>query len=468
MTTTKGAGCVVDPAIPTYPRGACPMRKNAVSRLEERGNEQMNNNLTTIGLGVVQWREPERVIAVLRVLVVASLAALVAFGTPANRTYMTFGCVLIGVAGAYAIYVLLADLRGRALSQDWMTAFDGVLTVMLTAATGGASSMVVALIPLAVVASAVRQGLGRAILAALGTGVLFAATTLAVRRPAIPLHHRIEVSAWWFCYLVAFAVLTGSLRRVLDREHARTVRARAEAMAEHAEAAEERDLRERLLEVQRLREDGLRVVLHEFRTPVSSLAALAHSLTVPGRLDTQHKDTAITLVAAHARHLTDMLEGFADLAIETGNPRGMARIRRTVVRDLAQASVAAAGLPAELSNVSVEPPGAVIYCDEHRVRRIMTNLLENANRHGNGRVVDLNVACTRYSLTFQVGDRGPGLLPADHASVIRGGISIGEHTASGGLGLWIVEHLVCALDGTFSLDPREGGGLLAQVVIPLS
>lgn len=97
----------------------------------------MNNDLTTVGRGAVQWREPERVIAVLRVLVVVSLAALVVFGTPINRTYLTFGCVLIVLAGAYAIFVLLANFRGRALSQGWMTAFDGVLTALLTAATGG-------------------------------------------------------------------------------------------------------------------------------------------------------------------------------------------------------------------------------------------------------------------------------------------------------------------------------------------
>lgn len=428
----------------------------------------MNNNLIMVGRGAVQWREPERFITVLRVLVVASVAVLVAFGTPVNRTYLTLGCVLIAVAGAYAIFVLLANLRGRALSQGWMTALDGVLTVMLTAATGGASSMVVALIPLALVASAVREGLKRAILAALGTGVLFAAVTLAVSRPDISLHHRIEVGLWWCCYFVAFAVLAGTLRRVLDREHERTVRAKAEMMAEHAEAAEERDLRARLLEVQRLREEGLRVVLHEFRTPVSSLAALARSLTVPGRLDAGRRDEAINLVAAHARHLTDMLDGLADLAIETGNPRGIPRIRRTVVQDLAQASLAAAGVPAERSTVSVEPPGAVIYCDEHRVRRIMTNLLENAHRHGSTHGVDLSVACTHYSLTLEVGDRGPGLVSTKHASAIPGGASSDERTASEGLGLWIVEQLVSALGGTFSLEPREGGGLLARVVIPLS
>ncbi|CAN5586386.1 hypothetical protein BH09ACT8_BH09ACT8_62620 [soil metagenome] len=431
------------------------------------GNE-MNNNLTTIGGGAVQWREPERVIAVLRVLVVVSLALLVAFGTPVNRTYLTFGCILIGLAGVYAIYVLRANLRGRPLSQGWMTAVDVALTVLLTAATGGASSMVVALIPLAVVASAVRQGLKSAMLAALGTGALFAAVTLAVSRPEISLHHRIEVALWWCCYFVAFAVLTGSLRRVLDREHERTVRAKAEVMAEHAEAAEERDLRARLLEVQRLREEGLRVLLHEFRTPVSSLAALARSLTVPGRLDAERRDEAINLVAAHARHLTDMLDGLADLAIETGNPRGIPRIRRTFVQDLAQASLTSAGIPAEHSTVSLEPSGALIYCDEHRVRRIMTNLLENAHRHGSSRVVDLRIVCTRSSLTLDVGDRGPGLLTAKHTSAILGRASSDERAPVEGLGLWIVEQLVSALGGTFSLEPREGGGLLARVVIPLS
>lgn len=122
--------------------------------------------------------------------------------------------------------------------------------------------MVVALIPL-VVASVVRQGLRPAILAALGTGALFAVATLAVSRLDIPLRHRIGVGMWWWCYFVPFAASTGSLRRVLDREHERTVRAKAEVMAEHAEAAEEWDLRARLLEVQRLREEGLRVVLHD-------------------------------------------------------------------------------------------------------------------------------------------------------------------------------------------------------------
>lgn len=427
-----------------------------------------DSDSTRNGRRSVQWGEPERVIAVLRVLIVVSLAILVTFGTPINRTYLLFASLLIGVAFVYAIYVLIANLRGRVLPQDWVTSFDGVMTVMLTAATGGASSLVVAVLPLAIVASVVRQGLGRAIFAALSTGALFAVVVLTVPRPDVALAHRLETGVWWCGCTVAFAVLTGTLRRLLDREHESAVRAKAEALAERSAITEERDLRTRLLEAQRLREDGLRVVLHEFRTPVSSVAALADSLSVPGRFDSQNQEKALRLITAHARHLTDMLDSLADLAVRTGDPRGAARVRRTVLQALAQASVAAAGVPAERSTITVTPLGAVIYCDEHRLRRVMTNLLENADRYSDGRVVDLSVACTAISLKIEVSDRGPGLPEGQSTLVVRKSVSLGEQAGTAGLGLWIVEQLVSAMGGTFVLEPRKGGGLVARVIVPLT
>lgn len=87
----------------------------------------------------------------------------------------------------------------------------------------------------------------------------------------------------------------------------------------------------------------------------------------------------------------------------------------------------------------------------------MTNLLENAHRHGSTSVIDLCIVCTQSWLTLEVGDRGPGLLSTKQAPGIIMASS-DERTASEGLGLWIVEQLVSALGGTFSLQPREGGG----------
>ncbi|MGZ4575245.1 MAG: sensor histidine kinase [Mycobacteriaceae bacterium] len=421
------------------------------------------------GPRMAQEAAPERVIAVLRVLVVVSMAALVAFGTPVNRTYLPLAVTLVSIGWVYAGLILVTNLRGRwLLPQAGVTAVDGALTVALIATTGGAHSLVVATLPLAIVASAARQGLRRALLAALGTGVMFAVIALTVPEPDITFSQRLEAALWWSGYLVAFAVLTGALRQLLDREHDNAVEAKAEALSENLAIAEERDLRARLLEAQQAREDGLRVVLHEFRTPVSSLGALATSLATPGRLDQEQQSKTITLMAAHARHLTEMLDSLADVALRTGDPRGVARVRRTSLEDLAYAALDAAAVPADRSRVHVAPPGAVANCDDHRLRRVMTNLLENAARHGGDRIVDLRLILTATELIIQVADRGPGLPTGQATVVTRKFVSLGERACTAGLGLWIVEQLVTAMNGTFTLEPRSEGGLVARVVVPLA
>ncbi|AWK77006.1 hypothetical protein CBI38_37025 (plasmid) [Rhodococcus oxybenzonivorans] len=416
----------------------------------------------------VQWKEPERVIAVLRVLVVVSITVVVAFGTPINRTYLPLAVIGLGFAYTYATYVLIADLRGlRQLPQDAVAALDGVVSVTVAAATGAAVSHLVAVLPLAIVAIAVRQGMRHAIVDATCVGALFAVVTLATPLPDVATAYRIETALWWFGYLIMFAILTGTLRSLLDREHDRAIRAKAEALSEHLAVIEERDLRARLLEAQAMRDDGLRVVLHEFRTPISSLSSLANSLTTPGRFDAQAQERAISLIAAHSRHLTDMLDSLADVALRTGDPTGVARVRRTALDELAHASIEAAGISRANSKITITPPGAVVRCDAHRLRRVMTNLLENARRYGADHPVELSLVCTSSSLKVEVGDRGPGLTDDETTLVTRKFVSLGERGGTAGLGLWIVAEISSAMGGTFVLVPRTGGGLIARVVIPL-
>jgi signal transduction histidine kinase len=291
---------------------------------------------------------------------------------------------------------------------------------------------------------------------------------LTVPQPEVAFPQRLEVALWWGGYMIAFAVLTGTLRQLLDREHQSAVLAKAEALSEHLAIVEERDLRARLLEAQQAREEGLRVVLHEFRTPVSSMGALAASLATPGRFDPDGQDRVIKLMAAHARHLTEMLDGLAEVAVRTGDPRGVRQVRLASLEDLARAALDAAGVPAGRSRVSVSPPGALAHCDDHRLRRVMTNLLENAARHGGSQVVDLSLTLGATSLKVEIADRGPGLTVEQTTLVTRKFVSLSERAGTAGLGLWIVEQLVSAMQGTLVLEPRVGGGLVARVVVPLS
>lgn len=435
-----------------------------MDRRTSRATTTTEQALSDPSSDVVLDRGPARVIAVLRTLVVVSLGLLVAFGSPVHRSYLTPAVVLLTVASLYAVGVLLLDLLDLPVPPSVTTGMDSVLALTAVGLTGGSQSRAVAVLPLAIVAVAVRQGMARAVTAAVATGAGYAVLVLAVPLPDVAAGERAEAALWWAAYLVGFAVLAGNLRQLVDREHEAVVEARAEARADQFAYVEERDLRTRLAQSQQARDDGIRVLLHEFRTPVSSL----HNLTrlLADDTDPEQRARVVRLVTAHARHLTQMLDQVAGLAVTTGNPLGTTRSREVSLEELASSAADAAGLA---GRVELHVEDAQVRCDEQRVRRILTNLLENAVKHGgDGQPVGLRLRARDRNLHAEVLDRGPGLPPGQEHLVTQKYVSVGERDGTTGLGLWIVEQLVTASGGTLVLAARDGGGLVARVVLPLA
>ena len=98
--------------------------------------------------------------------------------------------------------------------------------------------------------------------------------------PRLPVTAAPALQAGWSAlYLIFVAIITAGLSALAEREHRSRLRALVEAEAEHAAAEEERDLRARLLRSYQSQQDGLQVLVHEFRTPVTSLEALTEALT---------------------------------------------------------------------------------------------------------------------------------------------------------------------------------------------
>ncbi|WP_027598253.1 ATP-binding protein [Pseudomonas sp. MOIL14HWK12:I2] len=106
-------------------------------------------------------------------------------------------------------------------------------------------------------------------------------------------------------------------------------------------------------------------------------------------------------------------------------------------------------------------------------KRLLTNLVENAQRHGGGGVVEVvgQVAgsATAPYVALSVMDRGPGIDPKDLQDIFnpftRGNRA---RTVSGsGLGLAIVKRIAAQHGGSAELRNREGGGVEARVLLPL-
>jgi two-component system osmolarity sensor histidine kinase EnvZ len=103
------------------------------------------------------------------------------------------------------------------------------------------------------------------------------------------------------------------------------------------------------------------------------------------------------------------------------------------------------------------------------IRRLIANLVDNALAYGEK---DVCVATRSEGgrLILEVRDRGPGIPPGE-AERLKQPFTRLEQARSGkggsGLGLAIVDRIARQHGGSLELLPREGGGLLARVSLPL-
>lgn len=106
------------------------------------------------------------------------------------------------------------------------------------------------------------------------------------------------------------------------------------------------------------------------------------------------------------------------------------------------------------------------------LRRILSNLIDNALRYGEGQPVDVEYHLVDGRVDICVLDRGPGLPEQEREAVFRPFYRLepsrSRRTGGSGLGLAIVRQLASANGWTVDLGPREGGGTTACVRVPLA
>lgn len=423
--------------------------------------------LDQFDFGVQDYGLARTVVAV-RVAVVISIGVLLAIGPYWVREHALATVLVLGGALTYAAALMAhPQLEVRRTRYAWLvTTFDSAFTLALIALSGGVYSPVVSVLALAVIASAARLSLVETLCVALLLGAAYVpvALTASPRQPvtAAPA----LLAGWSALYLLFVAIITAGLSALAEREHRSRVSALVEAEAEHAAAEEERDLRARLLRSYQSQQDGLQVLVHEFRTPVTSLEALTEALTAAQPMSDADRETSLQLVARHVHHIADMLDALSDVALSRRPTFSTGRVRRVEVVDLILDAADAVGLTPPRLHVQADV-GAVAV-DAQALRRVLTNLLENAARHGRGERVDVTCRRDGEELVVAVADRGPGI-PADSLGKLTTKyVSLGGQRGTAGLGLWIVQQIVEAMGGRVDFAARDGGGLIATFRAPVS
>ena len=103
------------------------------------------------------------------------------------------------------------------------------------------------------------------------------------------------------------------------------------------------------------------------------------------------------------------------------------------------------------------------------LKRILTNLLENAIRYGEGKPIHVESKCGEGSFVIQIKDRGPGIPYNEKEAVFRPFYRLeksrSSKTGGSGLGLAIVRQLANANGWKIQLLERTKGGTNAKLTI---
>jgi two-component system OmpR family sensor kinase len=205
----------------------------------------------------------------------------------------------------------------------------------------------------------------------------------------------------------------------------------------------------------------LRSICHELRPPVSVLGSLMRTLgDEPIGRDTANRAEITQLACEHAMHLESVLRQAA--AMTHGLSPAPSAGRRMPLHRILPATVAVVP-PARLT-VQVSPAAGEFVVDGQHTRQVLTNLLENAVRHGpeHGAVL-LRADTVGRRLRLAVSDEGE-LTQGLRVSLRRRRPPVDTT----GLGLWIVRQLVTRGGGSIRALSSRTGGVTVEVVLPPS
>ena len=105
------------------------------------------------------------------------------------------------------------------------------------------------------------------------------------------------------------------------------------------------------------------------------------------------------------------------------------------------------------------------------LRRILSNIIQNAAQYGDGQPIDIEYEIYPDSVEIRVLDRGPGIPESEREAVFqpfrRLDPSRSNRTGGSGLGLAIVRQISLANNWVVTLSERPEGGTIARVCLPI-
>jgi two-component system, sensor histidine kinase and response regulator len=231
----------------------------------------------------------------------------------------------------------------------------------------------------------------------------------------------------------------------------------------------------KLRELEKVRDDLMKMIVHDLKTPLTSVLATLEMLADGdfGAVTTPQK-AAIGDAETKSEDLLALIDDILEVA----------RIEETNI-SLALTPIAPGALLAELvhewghrfqqdgttASVSVADDAPVFSGDKGLIKRVFSNLIQNAVTHSSHAVhLELSARRARQGVLFTVMDNGPGIPPEYHDLIFRkfGQVEMprSPRTRSSGLGLTFCKLVVERHGGRIWVKSTEGKGSSFYIELP--
>ncbi|HEX6766864.1 MAG TPA: ATP-binding protein [Polyangiaceae bacterium] len=219
----------------------------------------------------------------------------------------------------------------------------------------------------------------------------------------------------------------------------------------------------------RARDEFLSIASHELRTPLTALKLRLQALLYAKGLD-EKLERKLESAARQTQRLERLIDNLLDISrITTGHLElepeelELAELVHDVVERLRDE---AAGMGSQIQFEAASP--AAGRWDRLRIEQVVTNLLSNALKYGEGHPISVRVSASDGSAEVSVRDRGMGIAEPDLERIFDRFERAANRRAPGGLGmgLYITRQIVEAHRGSIHVESRTGEGSLFRVELP--
>ena len=409
----------------------------------------------------------ERTIALIRVAVVAVVAAVYLSSVGIQRSVGSLALSILALSAVYSLWVVLARPYESQIGARFRAASvlaDFALITLWAQATGGPQSEFWTLYLIVVIAVALRLDLIETMGAALAMAMVYL-TTMAVLG-GLPVSSLLVRPSLMVITGFAVGVLAEQRR---SHEEQRTA---LERLADERFRAleEEQAVVAELRELDVAKTEFVAVASHEFRSPLSAIIGVLGTLRRHAdALDPAIRDELLEGAEAQANRLSRLVDDLLTVSrIEAGSlPVDLQPVHpQRLALEAGRASRTADVLSVRLGGVER------VTCDADKIVRVLANLLDNARKYSPpGAPIELSVSEEDGVVRFRVSDSGPGVPKEDRERVFdrfRRLVDGRGQPGGSGLGLYISKCLVEAHGGAIRVDEGEAGGAEFVFELPVA